>query len=229
MSFNQKYLLYLMMALVSVTKGLAQNQEKSYAPKEEMVHARENIDYSDDVIEKKKEKEKKEDENNSFNSPSINISDALGVLLIIVLIGVVIAILYFVLGNENILTPKSRKIKELNLQAVEKIEEDLENHDVAYYLKQAVEKKQFRIAIRLHYLLIIKQLSENKFINWKKDKTNRDYIHETSTFPFSKKFRSSTSIFEKVWYGERHVEEVDFNMIYNEFDILSKQINTKPV
>ncbi len=226
MNIKLKYLLYLTLVFVCFAESVAQNQENSYVPKEELVDARDNIDYSDDVFEKREEKKKKDKD--SINPPSINFSDVFGVLLIIVLIGVVVAILYFVLGNENIMTPKSRKIKELNLQAVEKIEEDLENHDVAYYLKQAIDKKQFRIAIRLHYLLIVKQLSENKFINWKKDKTNRDYILETSALPFYEKFRSSTSIFEKVWYGERNVEEGDFNMIYKEFDILSKQIMANP-
>ena len=125
----------------------------------------------------------------------------------------------------NFFKPKSRKIKELNLESVEKIEENLEEHDVATYLRQAIENRQFRIAIRLHYLLIIKELSSKKFIKWKRDKTNRNYLYETQSYSFSSNFKATTTIFEKVWYGERNVTEQDFNFIYAQFNQLNTEIN----
>ncbi len=216
------YILLFLLAYFCGSNILAQEKELTYTPSEELVEARDGIDYSDDVI---KEKEKKEKEKSELDSPlDFNFSDVVGVLLILLLLGVVAAILYFVIGKENLIRPKSRKIKDLDLKAVEYIEEDLENQDVAYYLNQAIDENQYRIAIRLHYLLIIKKLSENKFIKWKKDKTNRDYILETSSHPFSEKFRSSTRIFEKVWYGERNIGESDFKQIYKQFDALDKKI-----
>jgi len=219
MKRNKFYIWFFMIVCFYGSNILAQENTVSYTPSEELISARDGIDYSDDVI---KEKEKKETE--SYSPSDFNFSDVLGVLLILLLLGVVGAILYFVIGKENLIGPKSRKIKDLDLKAVEHIEEDLENQDVAYYLNQAINENQYRIAIRLHYLLIIKKLSENKFIKWKKDKTNRDYIFETSSLPFSEKFRSSTSIFEKVWYGERSVGESDFKQIYDQFDALEKKI-----
>jgi len=223
MSIKKVYILFLILISISGSYIHAQEENKAFSPSVELLEAREGIDYADEVVQDKKEDEEKEDEINS--SLNFNLSDVFGVLLIFLLIGVVLAILYFVIGKDNLIRPKSRKIKELNLKAVEHIEEDLENHDVAYYLDQAITENQYRIAIRLHYLLIIKKLSENKFIKWKKDKTNRDYILETASFPFSEEFRSSTSIFEKVWYGERNVGESDFKQIYKHFDGLNNQIH----
>ena len=213
------YILFFILAYFCGYNILAQEAEYTYEPSEELVAAREGIDYSDEIVKEKKEEALENDSLTDFN-----FSDVFGVLLIILLIGVVVAILYFVIGKENLIRPKSRKIKDLDLKAVEHIEEDLENHDVAHYLNQAINENQYRIAIRLHYLLIIKKLSENKFIKWKKDKTNRDYILETSSLPFSEKFRNSTNIFETIWYGERSIGETDFKKIYEQFDALDKMI-----
>ena len=131
------------------------------------------------------------------------------------------------LGNDNLFTPKSKKIEALNLKSVEQIEENLEEYDVAHYLNQAIEGHQYRIAIRLHYLFIIKELSKNKFIKWKRDKTNRNYLFETQNYSFSNSFSKSTGIFEKVWYGERDVTESDFTVIQSHFNKLNQEINSQ--
>lgn len=190
----------------------------------ELVEARNGLDYSGDIIEKKKEEEK--EEKKSFNNNlDFNFSDFAGIMLMVLLVGVVFSILYFMLGKENVFKPKSSKIKDLNLKSIEQIEENLEDHDVAYYLKQAVTGQQYRIAIRLHYLLIIKELSEKKLIKWKRDKTNKNYLIETSSYAFSASFKKSTNIFEKVWYGERNVDEHDFKVIQGQFTALNEEIN----
>jgi len=194
------------------------NKYESY--QQELTTARDGIDYSNDVI-KKKEKEKAK-KYKPFDFDFSNIAGALIIIILIILVG---AILYFMIGRDNLFKPKSKKIKELNLESVEQIEENLEEHDVAQYLQQAIDNKQYRIAIRLHYLLIIKELSAKKLIKWKRDKTNRNYIYETESHPFSTKFKKSTTIFEKVWYGERNVTEQDFNFIYAQFHELNSEIN----
>ncbi len=188
---------------------------------EDLTEARDGIDYSDDVKELKDEK-KKDSESNADLS---GLGDALGFLLIGLLVVLVFVILYYMLGNDNLFRPSSKKIKALDLKSIEQIEENLEEHDVAYYLQQAIDNRQFRIAIRLHYLLIIKELSTKKIIKWKRDKTNRSYIYETESYPFANNFKRSTSIFEKVWYGERDVTEGDFSLIHAHFNTLNQEIN----
>ena len=49
-----------------------------------------------------------------------------------------------------------------------------------------------------------------KWIKWKKDKTNRDYIRELSTTDWHSNFRSVTIMFEKVWYGKKELGGMDF-------------------
>jgi len=189
---------------------------------EDLTEARDGIDYSDEVLDKKERKKKS---SGSYNPDFSGFGNLFGFLLIGLLIALVFIILYFMLGNDNMFKPKSKKIEALDLKSIEQIEENLEEYDVAYYLKQAIENRQYRIAIRLHYLLIIKELSTKKFIKWKRDKTNRSYIYETVDYPFANNFKRSTSIFEKVWYGERDVTEGDFSMIHSHFNSLNQEIN----
>lgn len=224
----KQFLACRFLILLLLCTGLAslcgQNNDKvNNYNDEDWTEARSDVDYSDDIFKADKKKERRNDLENS----NINFPDIAGVLLIVLLLGLVLAILYFMLGKESVFRPKSKKIKTLNLESIEQIEENLEEHDVANYLDQAIKNKQYRIAIRLHYLLIIKELSTMKFIKWKRDKTNRNYLYETEQYSFSNNFKKSTSIFEKVWYGEREVTEQDFSAIYSQFNNLNKEINVQ--
>lgn len=187
---------------------------------EDLNEARDGIDYSDEVIE-----EEEKDEYSGSSSDFSGIGEFFGYLLIAVLVALVFVILYFMLGKDNLFKPKSKKIEALDLKSIEQIEENLEEHDVSNYLEQAIDNKQYRIAIRLHYLLIIKELSARKFIKWKRDKTNRNYLYETEEYSFANNFKKSTNIFEKVWYGERDVTEGDFSIIHSHFSSLNNEIN----
>jgi len=221
---NRLYIIFLFFMLcIATDAAFGQSVDNKYETKhQELMDARGDIDYSGDVIIKK---EKKETGKTARNPLDFDFSNIVGIIVVVLLIGLVGTILYFMIGRDNFFKPKSRKIKELNLESVEKIEENLEEHDVATYLRQAIENRQFRIAIRLHYLLIIKELSSKKFIKWKRDKTNRNYLYETQSYSFSSNFKATTTIFEKVWYGERNVTEQDFNFIYAQFNQLNTEIN----
>lgn len=213
-------LLFLCVGLASLY-GQDSGEVQDYN-EDEWIEARGDIDYSDDIV---KDRKRKERDDQVSQSSDMNFPDIAGVLLIILLVVLVLFILYFMLGKENVFRPKSKKIKTLNLESIEQIEENLVEHDVANYLEQAINNKQYRIAIRLHYLLIIKELSTKKFIKWKREKTNRNYLYETEQYSFSNNFKKSTSIFEKVWYGEREVLEQDFSVIHSQFNELNKEIN----
>lgn len=84
------------------------------------------------------------------------------------------------------------------------VETNLHNADVEGVLKQALTKKDYRLAIRMYYLAIIKELSLKKAIEWTKDKTNGQYMTEMrrKEHPKLKEFRDATRVFEYVWYSD---------------------------
>ena len=54
----------------------------------------------------------------------------------------------------------------------------LENDPLDIYLKKALENKEYKIAIRIYYLKVLKSLQQQGKIYWKKYKTNRHYENE---------------------------------------------------
>lgn len=108
--------------------------------------------------------------------------------------------------------------------ALEKLEENLHNTDPADYLQQAISEGRFNLALRLYYLMIIRELSLKKIIQWKRDKTNRDYLQEAQSSSFFQQFGEVTRIFERSWYGEQLLEQQEFVQLQPELEQFIQQI-----
>ncbi len=81
--------------------------------------------------------------------------------------------------------------------------EDLHALDLDALLREAEAARQYRLAVRLGYLRVLRQLSDRQLINWQPDKTNHDYLYELPPGPLPEAFRELTRQFEYVWYGEQ--------------------------
>lgn len=142
-----------------------------------------------------------------------------------VLIGLVVALLALALVwffTKGVLFG-NKKTKLEEEQAAFLTEENLEKVEFGY-LEQALEKallqRNFRMAIRIHYLWLLKVLYENELINWKKDKTNHAYISELarkSSEEAASHFRKLTLWYEKAWYGESTIDEKDYQGVEHHF------------
>ncbi|RZK61438.1 MAG: DUF4129 domain-containing protein, partial [Hymenobacter sp.] len=71
-------------------------------------------------------------------------------------------------------------------------------------LTQAEATGNLRLAVRLGYLQLLKQLTDRDFIAWQPDKTNQAYLHElAASRPAARPaFAELTRQFEYAWYGE---------------------------
>jgi hypothetical protein len=179
---------------------------------------RDGITYAEEI-----EKTEKTDTTPVSNWPTIDWSFLVGFKY--VLIGLVVALLALALVwffTKGILFG-NKKTKLEEQQAAFLTEENLEKVEFGY-LEQALEKallqRNFRMAIRIHYLWLLKVLYEKELINWKKDKTNHAYISELakkSSQESSTSFRKLTLWYEKAWYGETKINENDFRMVETYF------------
>ncbi|MBX0290742.1 DUF4129 domain-containing protein [Hymenobacter sp. HSC-4F20] len=69
-------------------------------------------------------------------------------------------------------------------------------------LAEAEAAGNYRLAVRLGYLLSLRHLTERGLIRWQPDKTNHEYLHELRGTPWFTEFQELTRQFEYVWYGE---------------------------
>ena len=95
----------------------------------------------------------------------------------------------------------------------EEAEADAPISQLEKFLAEAKGNKDWKLATRLYFLMVLGQLSERHLIRWQRDKTNRQYSLElTNTAPSQAPvFKKLSSFYEQVWYGERVVNEADFN------------------
>jgi hypothetical protein len=129
---------------------------------------------------------------------------------IIILTIVIAFLIYFLvrfLSDRGSMKDKKILQKEYSLGH---LEENLENSDMEHFLALALESGDYRTAIRVFYLTIIKNLHEQKLILWKKEKTNFDYVRELRGSVHYDSFRSATRAFELVWYGNAQIAEKEY-------------------
>lgn len=89
-------------------------------------------------------------------------------------------------------------------------EEIIKSKNINELIEGALADKNYRLAVRYYYLLILRKLSENEIISYEFDKTNSDYIAEISTSNIKEQFRKATNLYDYVWYGNFDVTETDF-------------------
>ncbi|WP_162550021.1 DUF4129 domain-containing protein [Hymenobacter nivis] len=81
--------------------------------------------------------------------------------------------------------------------------ENIHAVDFPARLAEAEATGNFRLAVRLGYLQLLKQLADGGFIDWQPNKTNHAYLAELpAQGPLRADFREITRQFEYVWYGE---------------------------
>ena len=81
--------------------------------------------------------------------------------------------------------------------------ENIHEVDFTTRLAEAEAAGNWRLAVRLGYLQLLKTLSDSALINWQPDKTNHAYLSELPLAgTLQVDFREITRQFEFVWYGE---------------------------
>jgi len=101
-------------------------------------------------------------------------------------------------------------------------EEDIHKINFNELITIALSEKDFRRAVRLHFLKLLKELSDKNLITWKIDKTNIDYSIELSNSRFNDHFKELAFSYEYIWYGNFQLDEANFNTTiekFKQFDI----------
>jgi hypothetical protein len=96
--------------------------------------------------------------------------------------------------------------------------------DLDKRLSDALAQEQYNLAIRIHYLQIIRALSGKKYIRWSKEKTNREYLRELKGTKLEEPVRNITSVYERIWYGNRQTDQEDYLLLASDFIHVLRQV-----
>jgi hypothetical protein len=148
-----------------------------------------------------------------------------------IFVGIIILLLTFLLFITFSNKTSNKKIRrDKILVTIEDIEDihHVPESELQRLLREALERQDYNEAIRIYYVFIIRELSEKKLISWKKEKTNREYLSELNTTIHHTVFREITLLFERVWYGDTHLEEHDYSTISPLFKTFAESIKLSP-
>lgn len=172
----------------------------------------------------KPEEEQKSDPREPMSFGNWN-SDILRVMAYVCIIGVILFILYAVTKNIKPGSPRLKNSDEIDTSAHV---ENIEDLDVNSLLRKTIADGNFRLAVRLYFLGLLKELNEQGIILWKKDKTNHDYLSELSIKDFHyDEVRRLTLAYEQVWYGEHRLTTESYQQLFAEFEKLHQKFNTQ--
>ncbi len=92
-------------------------------------------------------------------------------------------------------------------------------------IDKAVGISNYRLAVRLMFLRLLRDMSDKNIIQYKQDNTNFDYmvqLHSTGMYPDF--FRLARN-YEYSWYGQFDIDKEKYSIIKNEFDKFERRIN----
>ncbi len=149
-------------------------------------------------------------------------SGAARTILFILVAALLIFLLARVFAGNIFITDK--KIKGDGVSSASQQEEDIHVSDLEKICNDAIAAGNFRLAIRMYYLMSIRELSTHQLIKWKREKTNREYVYEMMNNPAINHFREITNLFERIWYGEAELNLKIFIIIHPRFSSFISEI-----
>ena len=156
-------------------------------------------------------------------SPKVEVSSGLLRILLLVVLAVlaIIAILYRSDFSYFKLS-KYRQKEEDKLSNID--DEHIDENDFEQLLSRAIQNNNFRLAIRYHYLLLLKNLSQKQYIEYHKDKTNTEYQFELKEGAIRSGFSYLSYIYTYVWYGEFVSDHPTFATIEKKYESFKRQL-----
>jgi hypothetical protein len=164
---------------------------------------------------------------NNINLPRINIrplnfSESWGRFL---LIGLLVLFIGFVLFRVMVNINDAPLPIRQQIVTIEDIEKNIHEADIDKFLREALAANNYRLAVRLYYLAIIKELSLKGKINWQRDKTNGAYLREMrNNSQLYTTFANITLIFEYVWYSNSNFSKENYEQVSPQFISFLPQI-----
>lgn len=172
---------------------------------------------------KKKKEAKKNTDNFNWN---LNISPKWSLIikwsLFALLIGLLLLLVIRVLGI-NPFNKKSDSNK-INI-SLDELEDHLDSASIDPHLYAAIKSKNYKLAIRLYYLMIIQKLALKEKIIWKKYKTNKHYLNEMRNKTEYSSFNKLTNTYERCWFGDIEINEKEYNELNYDFVNFLQNIN----
>ncbi|OQD42628.1 hypothetical protein BUL40_08855 [Croceivirga radicis] len=145
----------------------------------------------------------------------------LEIIIYILLGGLVLYLIIKFAVNEKVSTLLTKRAKPLTDLGIS--EQHIETIDFDALLADALKNKDYRLAVRYQFLLLLKHLSNKDLIDWHFEKTNADYTREIKEPRLKNSFMELAYLYDYVWYGEQAISEPAYLTAANKFNTVKNQ------
>lgn len=142
---------------------------------------------------------------------------------ILIFIVVLIALINQMLKGEiksAITGKKDRSLLNLNID-----DGDLSTNNINRLIAQALEKKNYGLAVRFLYQKSLLLLKEHELIHFKQDKTNYEYLKELNDHPSASYFDRLTYFHEYIDYGHFEIDKDRYQKVKDVFTKFQNSLN----
>ena len=143
------------------------------------------------------------------------------IFLWLLAIGFIVFVLYKLFLGEGMFKKEPSKNKPVNPEGEEAILSPA-GYDRLIY--EAIQTKNFRLAIRFLYLQALQNLTLIGAVQFTPDKTNYEYVKELFNKSYQNDFASLTLNYEYVWYGRFDINEDLFVRLRKDFNQFHQKI-----
>lgn len=162
-------------------------------------------------------------EHESSPSPDLTVSGGISPVVMYILLGILLAfILYLLLRTVDW---KNKKVNKKKIGDEDKFENlTFTKSELELAIENALKQGNYREAVRIYFLAVIKTLRDRGHISWERRKTNYAYLYEVHAKSYYNRFETATRVFEVVWYGNRTVTLSDFQSIEPSYKLLLSEV-----
>lgn len=142
---------------------------------------------------------------------------------ILIFIVILIALVNQILKGEirsAITGKKDRTILNFNID-----EGGLTSSKIDHLITEAINQKNYSLAVRYLYQKSLLLLNENELITFKQNKTNYDYLTELNNHPSASHFDRLTYFHEYIDYGHFDIDKNRFKKVESVFKQFQKSLN----
>jgi len=144
-------------------------------------------------------------------------------LVWLIIIGAFVTFLVTYLSGSNINLFRKKNVITTEHDS-EEMPEDIFAINYQKEIDKAAATGNYRLAVRLMFLQLLKNMSERNIINYKQDKTNFDYLSELHATSWYQPFFKVTRNYEYSWYGKFDISQDAYQLIQKDFDQFKNQL-----
>ena len=137
------------------------------------------------------------------------------ILWIVIITGFVV-FLFMYLANSNISLFRRSSVVASNEEEVE--DTDIFSIDFQKEIETAINSADYRLAVRLLFLQLLRNLSDRNIIEYKPDSTNMDYLRQLRSTNLYEGFAWLARNYEYSWYGHFDIGKEKFDLVKKEFE-----------